>query len=194
MKLSTFLKENNAYELFLKNFNKIFFKNSCDINIEISNSHKWEDINYWAALSIKWDYIVNDLKEYDMNWLLDEKCKNEFKNNFKDYDLLSEFDGEILKEVGEYYIGWADVPGYGLSACKWTKDGSTNYECYKLTPITKEWYEVDTHWILTKENNTVFRPRRKFKIAWTKDMKDSLIATGWRFATPEEIKYLKLEN
>ena len=45
---------------------------------------------------------------------------------------------------------------------------------------------------MTKENNTNFSPKRKFKFAWTEAMKNSLKETGWRFATIEEIKHLKL--
>ena len=36
--------------------------------------------------------------------------------------------------------------------------------------------------------------KRKFKIVWTEEMKNSLKETGWRLATTEEIKYLKLED
>ena len=82
-----------------------------------------------------------------------------------------------------------------MESCKWFKDGSTKYEGYRITPYDKEWFETDTHWIMTKENSTTnLRPKRKFKIAWTEEMKNSLKETGWRFATPEEIKYLKLED
>lgn len=197
MKLSEFLKENNAYDDFVKNFDKEFYEDKymfskCAVTLE--NAFHWEKRNntFWIDLYKKWNNY-KDLKEYDMNWLLNTN-KLEFKNNFKDYDLFGNFNGEILKEVDGYYIGWADVPGYGLASCKWSKSGTTNYACYELTPITKEWYEIDTHWILTKENNTDFRPRRKFKIAWTEDMKNSLISTGWRFATPDEVKHLKLKD
>lgn len=198
MKLSEFLKENNAYDDFVKNFDKEFYEDKYMFSkgaVTLENAFHWEKRNntFWIDLYKKWDNY-KDLKEYDMNWLLNTSNKLEFKNNFKDYDLFGNFNGEILKEVDGYYIGWADVPGYGLASCKWSKSGTTNYACYELTPITKEWYEIDTHWILTKENNTDFRPRRKFKIAWTEDMKNSLIQTGWRFATPDEVKHLKLKD
>ena len=202
VKLSEFLKENNAYEKFVENFDKKFYDMTLMVSnnkksVNIHNSFKWDNnYEYWTSLFLKWD--VNTIKDYDMDWLCgDNKEQNHTKhtkNNFKDYDLFGNFNGEILKEVDGYYIGWADVPGYGLASCKWSKSGTTNYACYELTPITKEWYEIDTHWILTKENNTDFRPRRKFKIAWTEDMKNSLISTGWRFATPDEVKHLKLKD
>ena len=47
---------------------------------------------------------------------------------------------------------------------------------------------------MTKENKTNFSPKRKFKMVWTEEMKNSLKETGWRFATIEEIKHLKLED
>ena len=113
------------------------------------------------------------------------------KNNFKNYGFTADFSGEILKEVDGYYIGWADVPGYGIQSCKWSKDGTSKYECYRLTP---EWFKTDKHWIMTKEGSPDSKCKRKFKIAWTEEMKDILKETGWRFATEEERNHLRLED
>lgn len=136
------------------------------------------------------DLIKIDYKDVDS--YINNKTEKP-KNNFEDYGFTADFEGEILKEFNSCFVGWADVPGYGMEPCKWFKDGSTKYECYRITPV-KEWYETDKHWILTKENKVTFDPKRRFKIAWTEEMKNALRGTGWRFATPEEVKHLRLED
>ena len=117
------------------------------------------------------------------------------KNNFKDYGFTADIDGEILKEIGDQYIGYCKSPNGNIIPTIWSKRGDNIHNvAYNLTPYNKEWFETDTHWIMTKENNTNFNPKRKFKIAWTEEMKNSLKESDWRFATLEEIKHLKLED
>ena len=117
------------------------------------------------------------------------------ENNFKDYDFTADFEGEILKEIDNQYIGYYKSPNKNIIPTIWDEKGNSIHNTvYNLTPYNKEWFETDTHWIMTKENNTNFNPKRKFKIAWTEEMKNSLKESGWRFATTEEIKYLKLAD
>lgn len=75
IKLSEFLKENGAYDKFVKNFDKEFRQ---VINIvQIGTAFWWEDTKqgweYWTELNTKWKEINEDLRVYDMDWLLDEK-------------------------------------------------------------------------------------------------------------------------
>lgn len=75
LKLSKFLKKNNAYKKFIKNFDVIFFKKeSTLLNLVcIVTSFNWENspegYEYWFTLSEKWK-DKDRLKEYDMDFLL----------------------------------------------------------------------------------------------------------------------------
>lgn len=75
LKLSKFLKKNNAYKKFIKNFDKRYFKKeSITFNLLcIVTSFNWgnspEGYDYWFTLSEKWK-DKDRLKVYDMDWLL----------------------------------------------------------------------------------------------------------------------------
>ena len=79
IKLSDFLKENNAYDEFVKNFDLSYYRKctfSSKENVNFINAFSWissyvNDDKDWSDLSNKW----NELKyvSYDMNWLLKEK-------------------------------------------------------------------------------------------------------------------------
>lgn len=89
---------------------------------------------YDSTISI--DNVKMDAKE--------SPCKI---NNFKDYGFEANFEGEILKEVGDYYIGYFRKYGVVTSA-KWGEDGlifkdQSYFKEYNLTPIKKEWYEYE---------------------------------------------------
>lgn len=202
IKLSNFLKKNNAYDEFVKNFDLNYYKkctSTLEENVNFINAFSWissylNDDKDWSDLSNKW----NKLKHisYDMNWLIHEKEKlYRLKNNFKDYEFTAEFEGEILKEIDNQYIGYYKSTNENIITTIWDKKGNSIHNTeYNLTPYNKEWFETDTHWIMTKENNTSFNPKRKFKIVWTEEMKNSFKESGWRFATTEEIKHLKLKD
>lgn len=197
IKLSDFLKENNVYDEFVKNFDlsyyeKFTFSPVADVNF--INAFSWvNSTNGWYDLNEKWDKLK--YVSYDMNWLIHGKKIDSPKNNFKDYGFTAGIEGEILKEIGDQYIGYCKSLNGNIIPTIWSKRGDNIHNtAYNLIPYNKEWFETDTHWIMTKENNTNFNPKRKFKIAWTEEMKNSLKESGWRFATLEEIKHLKLED
>ena len=201
IKLSNFLKKNNAYDEFVKNFDLSYYRKltfSSKANVNFINAFSWisshvDDDKDWSDLSNKWDELK--YVSYDMNWLIHKKENlDRSKNNFKDYGFTADFDGEILKEIDNQYIGYYKRPNDNIISTIWDKKGNSIHNTvYNLIP-NKEWFETDTHWIMTKENNTNFSPKRKFKMVWTEEMKNSLKETGWRFATIEEIKHLKLED
>ena len=201
IKLSNFLKKNNAYDEFVKNFDLSYYikyTSSPKENVNFMNAFDWTwrntNVDYWCNLSNQWDKLK--YVSYDMNWLRHEKEKfDRYKNNFKDYGFTAEFEGEILKEIDNQYIGYYKSSNDTIIPTIWDKKGNNIHNtAYNLIPYNKEWFETDTHWIMTKENNTNFNPKRKFKIVWTEEMKNSLKETGWRFATIEEINHLKLED
>lgn len=76
IKLSEFLKDNGAYDKFIKNFDKDCY-DITNNHIEIANCFNWGDTNegcdYWNCLYAKWEALSTSLKVYDMDWLLDEK-------------------------------------------------------------------------------------------------------------------------
>ena len=75
-------------------------------------------------------------------------------NNFQDYGFTADFAGEILKEVGDRYIGYILNKDNKATAITWDANGVStlgepdtvwqgfreNYNT-NLTPIKKEWYE-----------------------------------------------------
>ena len=90
--------------------------------------------NYWSK--DREIHLVDGIFQYVMQ-------TPKHKNNFKDYGFEADFEGEILKEVDGYYIGWIKPEGYNINACRWNKEGITNYECNVIKPIKKEWYEKE---------------------------------------------------
>lgn len=84
IKLSEFLKENDAYNRFINNFDRSVYnyitgESSGSSEVEILNAFDWgyssERFNYWNKLDDRWSDIDDDLKVYDMDWLL-EKGEN----------------------------------------------------------------------------------------------------------------------
>lgn len=80
LKLSKFLKKNNAYKKFINNFDKRYFKKeSIYLNfVGIFVSFDWmntpEGDEYWDILHRKW-MDKDRLKVYDMDWLLEKGKK-----------------------------------------------------------------------------------------------------------------------
>lgn len=65
------------------------------------------------------------------------------KNNFKDYGFEADFEGEILKELEEKFIGiaWNEYEK-DFYPRQWHKNGKCFCSSeYNLNPIKKEWYE-----------------------------------------------------
>lgn len=116
-------------------------KNTHNLNKEnifiiekVHNKLDVKTINYIPNSNYKQIHLVNGEFQY---------VEPKTKNNFKDYGFEADFEGEILKEVKNYYVGYVYIGGhtYGLS---WDKNGSTfntSDEKYNLKPIKKEWYE-----------------------------------------------------
>ena len=87
IKLSDFLKENNAYDEFVKNFDLSYYSkyaSSLEENVNFMNAFSWilNNTNDWRKLNNEWDklkYVSYDMnwlihgKKYDMNWLFMEK-------------------------------------------------------------------------------------------------------------------------
>lgn len=93
------------------------------------------DPAYWN------NFTTIHLVDGQFQYIEETVIKEKPKNNFEEYGFKADFEGEILKEVDGYYIGWANVLEYGIESCKWSKSGDTNYSVYNLKPIKTEWYE-----------------------------------------------------
>ena len=65
------------------------------------------------------------------------------KNNFKDYGFTANFEGEILKKIGDYYVGYVGRDSCTIiDSTKWDLKGNdVDIQEYHLKPIKKEWYE-----------------------------------------------------
>jgi len=75
-------------------------------------------------------------------------------NNFEEYGFTGDFEGEILKEFDEFYIGWTTyADGSGITSCKWFKKdnkfgfkhGEDRRHNRSLSPIKKPWYEDESN-------------------------------------------------
>lgn len=72
------------------------------------------------------------------------------KNNFKDYGFEADFEGEILKQIDNFYYGIVNQHNR-FETITWNLvgrpiSGSTalnKYELWELKPIKKEWYEKE---------------------------------------------------
>ena len=76
IKLSDFLKENNAYKNFVKNFDLSYYSkyaSSLEENVNFMNAFSWilKNTNDWRKLNNEWDKLK--YVSYDMNWLFMEK-------------------------------------------------------------------------------------------------------------------------
>ena len=74
---------------------------------------------------------------------LDDIVVKKKLNNFKDYGFEADFEGEILKKVGDYYLGYVCRDSCTIiDSTKWDlKGNNVDMEEHHLTPIKKEWYE-----------------------------------------------------
>lgn len=110
IKLSEFLKVNGAYEKFVKNLDIVYFNNETfDGKVTILNAFYWDDslegYEYWDELDDRWEEFDNDLKVYDMNWLLEDiplitNEKQYYYNNFEKFELCTR------KAHQTHYIKW----------------------------------------------------------------------------------------
>ncbi len=64
-------------------------------------------------------------------------------NNFEDYGFTANFTGEILKEVDDYYVGYAYDEEDFLLSVQWDKKGNSHNGFdneFKLKPVPKPWF------------------------------------------------------
>ena len=130
-------------------------------------------------------------------------------NNFKDFGFTGDFEGEILKEVDEYYIGyikWDD----NIYTCCWTEPGNCEMTLmekgssfdtcsawqseYNLTPIKKEWYENPDNFpclITIESGGMVLVHYQVDGISYDyRDNSYNLINGSWKLATKAELMSL----
>ena len=91
IKLSDFLKENNAYKNFVKNFDLSYYSkyaSSLEENVNFMNAFSWihNNTNDWRKLNNEWDKLK--YVSYDMNWLFMEKNQVNLKIILKIMNLL----------------------------------------------------------------------------------------------------------
>lgn len=136
IKLSEFLKENNAYKVFVRNFDREYFIDTRSDEVRIINAFDWEDseqrYKFWDKLDDKWKEVNSDLKVYDMNWLLNEKQGESLVSNisviynndgyealYLDNELIEE--GNPLNEGQErvlYFINTCDKYNFNIKDIK----------------------------------------------------------------------------
>lgn len=96
---------------------------NCKLNEATINHHRLKQI-----------HLVNGEFQY---------VETKPKNNFKDYGFTANFEGEILKKIGDYYVGYIGRDYCTIiDSTKWDLEGNdVDMQEYHLKPIKKEWYE-----------------------------------------------------
>lgn len=165
IKLSEFLKENGAYEKFVRNFDKEYKASYLHRELDIINAFDWdkspENYSYWNKLDDKWGDIDDDLKIYDMDWLIYEKEIEQESdstpqqipnNNFEEFGFTKpELKGHIyFKGVEGYYYGVVEETSIITKTVIWNENGEaynyegigvSNYYKFDLNKIELKWYE-----------------------------------------------------
>ena len=106
-------------------------------------------------------------------------------NNFQDFGFTASFEGEILKEVENIYIGWVKA-NHGVIPMCWFKNGNTflTHSNFKLTPIKKEWYENPENFPCLVSSGY------NFAYVATQSRIDEYLNYGWKLATKAELMSL----
>lgn len=115
MKLSEFLNKHNAYEKFIKNFDKEFYEMRNKRNEHsISSAFLWttvpEDAEFWNALNKEW-HELDQTCENDMTWLAIPNSKSD-KSKFTKED-----SGKTMMSLIEpkFVIGVSDTLTMGAT-------------------------------------------------------------------------------
>lgn len=146
--------ENTKCEATQENLDKLL---SITKNIEdnIKNALKYDayfyvkdDILNWGHKNCidptYWDsFYTIHLVNGQFQYVEETSVKEKPKNNFKNYGFEADFEGEILKKVGDYYIGYITRDYCTIiDSTKWDLNGNdVDIQEYHLKPIKKEWYE-----------------------------------------------------
>ena len=123
----------NTISNFIENYNP-------DLEYRLKETKMSTDSMGWDDFEVN-PTFQKSLKETPMKWNgYVDIPKNNSKNNFKDYGFTGDFDGEILKEVDGYYIGYVmRQPDSRVVSMRWDNTGQdcNNYG-YNLTPINQD--------------------------------------------------------
>lgn len=195
---------------FLTYFQKIGIKwrNDCAIfeNKEYQFEQYWQNTCFvlYSSKSLVYSdldfYISNGYKILSLDDLVIKP-----KNNFKDYGFEADFEGEILKEVGDYYVGYFISGDNIIHSCQWNSLG-VGYSphnisgLYNLKPIKKEWYLDNDNFeaykgkLIANKHNDI----RKIEYIYTDCVDvgieciyhEDLIDDEWQLVTKEDIKQL----
>jgi hypothetical protein len=121
--------------------------------LSLSDTNKGDFIDTYNE---EWNYTSisttpSMLSDSEIDFLLSDAKP---LNNFREYGFTADFEGEILKKVGEYYMGYIiEDSGLPLSA-NWDKQGleytkqGLQYSMitvYNLKPIIKHWYNDESN-------------------------------------------------
>lgn len=125
------------------------------------------------------------------------KQEDTSKNNFKEYGFEADFEGEILKEVKDCYIGWVSYDDT-IFSCKWNKKGkgitrlSDGY--FNLNIIKKPWYETPNQFkVMMLKEDLGWYPNIFYSEDYLKaGINEMKVTEGkeWRYASKEEIHSL----
>lgn len=117
-------------------------------------------------------------------------------NNFEEFGFSGDFEGEILKQFDNRYIGYfINKCNYPIE-CHWDSNGNSfigliSNSIYNLTRTKKEWYELEENIGRLLTDGSTFI---SFDKAYFDKWDGSLVGYGYRLATNEEIDALKTKD
>lgn len=123
-----------------------------------------------------------------------EKEPNE-ENSFTKYgfEVPTDFEGEILKKVGSWLIGYVKNGNQAPMPCMWFEhDGSSSLVSYNLSPIKKPWYETCKFPCLITSDNYGCVWVHYYNNGYVYDYRDSKYCVKlWKLLSNDEIEILK---
>ena len=162
-----------------------------DIDIQVYFEDEWfEQLDFIEYYNPDLEYRLKEKEDVEIPNIHTDKATDmvqdskEEINNFQDFGFTADFEGEILKEVDNKYIGWIKSKTIGLvSGFSWFKDGgyADGSVEYSLTPIKKEWYEYPENFpaLMTFGDGMIYLVNSKRKAL-------HYLNNSWKLATKAE--------
>lgn len=127
------------------------------------------------------------------------------KNNFEEFGFTADFEGEILKEVNIFKVGYYLDEYKIIVPCRWDKNGKClENKNYSLTSMNKPWYKNQENFESYKNKLIISKfgdvrkiqniDKNKVSTAQQNMYHDILDAEDWKLLTKEEALELVIEE
>ena len=140
IKLSEFLKEQGAYEKFVKNSDIVYFNNeNFDGKVTLLNAFDWQDskegYHYWCKIYDKWYELVTNIKVYDMDFLLEKGREKYIEIDKELFSKCWDIPLDIISDL-KCNIEWDEISYYDLEDEAYTQIGLSEFVLHCKTFVT----------------------------------------------------------